>query len=791
MNHPAAERYRLEQRLGGGGTGVVYRAFDTQLERTVAVKVLNEATLPDEQIAAVLREARAASALNHPHIGAIYEVTERDGRRCIVMEYVDGTSVAATIPPDGLSPDLVIRYGAHIADALAHAHDRGVIHRDLTSANVIITADGRAKVVDFGLASRTRDSQRTIATEPAALPGETAAAGTLAYMSPNILNGHSAHVEDDLWSLGVVLHEMAVGALPFGGETRYQLARSILCDAPAPMPARVPTGLRAVVLRCLAKDPAARYHRAEEVRAALEALQAGTDGAGAAQPLRHVAWTAIAAAVTLAVLLAVAVVATDWGAPQAHSQASLPAPAPVSVAVLPFANPDGISELEYLTDGMTESVINSLARVPGKLRVISLSAVQPYRGQRADARAVGRALGVDAVLHGSMAERNDVLSVAVELVRTADRSRIWGETYHKRREDLIAIEQEIATQISAALQLRLSGDEEQALRKQYPRDSEAYVLYLKGQDHWYRSTPQDYRRSLEYFNQAIQRDSTYALAHAGLARVLSTMTYEGLLPPSSYREVEAAASTALSLDSTLGSPHESLAQSRFAYHWDWHGAEVEFERALALSPGDEAVHRYYGLFLRTQRRWDEAIAAMKHAVALNPVSADTNKALGATYHWAGQYDRAIQQYQLTLRLDPTHAQTHDLLADAYAAKGLFREALESRRTYLRYEGALDEAERLGTDGSEAGYRRAMRTLHTRYLEALHRAAPTQYVSAMEFALVYIALGDTERAFAMLEEALGQRDPWLSSLAADPAFDPVRSDPRFAVLLTRVGVPYRR
>ena len=581
-----------------------------------------------------------------------------------------------------------------------------------------------------------------------------------------------------------MLYEMAGGELPFRGESRSQLITAILRDQPSPLPRGVTPGLCAVVSRCLAKERGARYHRAEEVHAALEALQAGA-----------YRWTPTsrrnAAAIVSGAVLSVVLASASWTFFAGSPPARVTAAAPIAVAVLPFANPDGHSELEYLTDGITETVINSLSGVPGKLRVMSLVAVQAYRGRGVDARAIGQSLDVAAVLYGSVVERNGVISVAVELVSTTDQRRIWGDTYHKTSPELVAMQQEIAARISAALQLRLSGDEQRALQRHYPSTAEAYQLYLKGQWHWNRSTPQDYRRSLEYFQQAIQRDSTYALAHAGLARVLSTMTYQGLLPPSTYREVQAAASAALSLDTTLGAPHESLAEAKFAYEWDWDAAEIEFRRALALSPNDDAVHRYYGFFLRTQGRWEEAIAATQRAVALNPLSADTRKALGATYFWSRQYDRAIEQYLNTLTLDPTHAQTHDLLADAYAAKGMYRQALESRRTYLRYEGALEAAEALGTDYTEAGYRAAMRALHSRYLEELRKASSTQYVSPMEFALIYIALGDTERGFAKLEEAFGERAPWLSSLAADPAFDPVRSHPRFAALVARIGVPHRQ
>ena len=789
MTGEGPERYRIDARLGTGGMGVVYRATDVHLQRTVAIKMLD--ALADAPAAAIMREARASSSLNHPSICTVYEVTEIGGRPCIVMEHVDGASLASAIPPGGFPPETAVRYGLQIADALAHAHGHRVIHRDLKSANVMIARDGRVKVLDYGLARRDREGQRDIVTEVVDEHDAGAIAGTLPYMSPDVLAGRAPQPADDLWSFGVLLYELATGDLPFRGETRFQLATAIQRDAPAPMPSRVPPGLQAVILRCLAHDGAVRYRHAEEVRAALETLQAGAVGAAVSPARRWLSprWAIAAAAAAGAVLFVSAWPVGRGASPQPASN-SAPADARTAIAVLPFTNPGNDPDVQYLTDGIAESVVHSLARVPGKLTVTAWTAVQQYRRRDVDAATIGRELGVRALLRGSIVRRDGALSVDVELVDAASQTRIWGDVYRVQPGGVLSVQQEIATQVSSALQLRLSGDEQQALRRHYPVDAEAYQLYLKGQHQWYRYSPDGYRRSLEYFQQAIKRDGRYALAHAGVARVLSAMTYEGLLPPSTYVEVQAAASTALSLDDSLGGAHDALAQVQFAYLWNWAAADASYRRALELSPREEVVHRMYGIFLRARRRWDEAVEQMQQALALNPVSAETTKALGATYFWAGRTDLAIEQYLRALALDPTHAQTHDLLADAYAATGSYARALESRRRYLTLEGAYEAAEALGTDTSEAGYRRAMRGLYRRYLARLEQDVQNtrEYVSPMEFAFTYIGIGDTERAFAALEQALNQRAPWLSSLTADPAFEPLRSDPRFARLVARVGVP---
>lgn len=774
-------RYQIEAELGSGGMGVVYRAVDTHLKRNVAIKVLRDAPADDLARGRLVREARAASALSHPHICTIYEVAELDGRSCIVMDHVEGVTLDRIIPPRGLSPELAGRYAMQIADALAHAHDRGVVHRDLKGSNVIVMADGCTKLLDFGLAWRVREAHGPAATESgASLPGEPVVAGTVAYMAPEALQGEPPHPRDDLWALGVLLYEMTTGEHPFRGQTKYQLASAIQRDPPTPLPPRVPAALQAIILRCLAREPVDRYQHAREVRAALEAVQSG---AGVAARPR-------ARLLTRRGAIAVAAVAgvTTIGALASRRIEIWPRPVD-SIAVLPFVNVGGDPNMDYLSDGVTESVITSLAQLPKeKLKVIALSSVLRYKGRDVDVQAVGSELKVEAILLGRLVQRGAGWSLTVELVSARDRSRLWGEKYDTSVGDLLAVQQEIATRLSAELRLQLTAQERQRLAKRYTDNAEAYQLYLKGRYHWYRFTPEDYEKSLQYYREALRHDSRYALAFAGIAGVHVTMAYEGLVSPREVnRASEAAALKALELDDTLGEAHDALAEVMFAHHWNWSAAEEEFKRAQALS-NDPAIRRFYGHFLRAMGRWEEAIAEMQAALALDPISVETSKALGATYFWAGHHEQAIEQYLKTLELEGNHAQTHDLLADAYEARRRYPEALAERRTYLTLEGALEAAEALGTDASEAGYREAMRTLHRHYLAALEQASVSQYVSPMQFALTYVALGEKDQAFAWLEKAYDERAPWLASLKSDPAFDPIRPDPRFAALVKRVGLP---
>ncbi len=771
--------YRIEAQLGAGGMGVVYRAHDTTLERSVAVKVLGERMLGEPTARArFLREARTASALNHRHVCTIHEVGEDSGQAYIVMEYVEGRPLSEGLAA-GLLPDAVVRYGIQIADALAHAHDRGIVHRDLKTHNVIVTPEGQAKVLDFGLAKRLPTEEQgeepTRAADSLTEAGQIV--GTLHYLSPEVLRGRAADTRTDVWALGVLLYELATGDRPFRGQTKFEVTSAILEQPPRPLPESVPAGLRSVIERCLAKEPGERYQRGSEVRAVLEAIQSGSftaepDPRSRTGWRRWLLWGAAAAAV-----LALGLVVTRFftGSTQSID----------SIAVLPFANVGGDPDTEYLSDGVTESVIGSLSRIP-KLKVIAFSSVLRYKGRTVDPQEVVRALPVAAILTGRILQRGDQLSVTTELVDTRDGSRLWGEQYDQKLTNLLAVQDDISQKISEHLRQRLTGEERERFKKRYTDNAEAYQLYLKGRYHWEQFTPEGYEKSLAYYQQAIDKDPNYALAYAGSGHTLAAMTIEGLLPPNEgHEQAQAALAKALAIDDTLAEAHLAMAVSNSS-DWRWPAAEKEFQRALDLNPALTQTRRSYARYLRNLGRWEQAIQMMKRELELDPLSVETNTNLGQIYYWAKRYDEAIEQFRKTLEIEPNAAGAHDALSEALARKGLFQEALAAKRRSLVLAGDDEAADILGTEGTAEGYQKGIRALARKQFTLFEEVSKEAYVSPMGFAQLHTILGEKERAFAWLEKAYEERSPWMAYMANDPAFEALRSDPRFADLVRRVG-----
>ena len=623
-----------------------------------------------------VREARAASALNHANVAHIYEIGQSDGLHFIAMEYVEGQTLAARISGRPLDPADIVDIGIQVADALDEAHRKGITHRDIKPANIMLTPRGQAKVLDFGLAKVTRPEGQAIGSDiSTVVKTETGVVmGTVQYMSPEQVLGQDVDHRTDIFSLGVVLYEMATGRLPFSGSSVSETTNRILHgqpDAIARFNYNVPPELERIIRKCLEKDRERRYQSARELLVDLRNLKRESDSRVTVaektdrpqNPWRRTAL--VASALTILVLGGVALY------PRIGSRAVID-----SLAVLPFVNVSGDPNTEYLSDGMAESLIISLSRLP-HLKVISLSSVLRYKGREIDPQSVGRDLGVRAVLMGRLVQRGDSLSIGAELVDSRDKSHIWGEQYNRKLADVLAVQEELSREISEKLRLQLSGEDKQRLSKRFTSNHDAYQDYLHGRYYWNKRTLDGFKRAIGYFDRAIEKDPAYALAYSGLADCFSTRGLrEWDLPPrDAFPKAKAAATKALVIDDTLAEAHTSLAFATWYYDWDWRAAETEFKRALELNANYPVAHQWYGSYLSSMGRHEEAIAEKRRAVELDPLSLVMNRSAGWTFYFARRYDEAIEQYRKTLELDPNFALAHLWLGEAYKQKGMHQEAI--------------------------------------------------------------------------------------------------------------------
>jgi serine/threonine protein kinase len=803
--------YRVLQLLGGGGMGLIYQAEDLKLGRRVALKFLPQELARDSvALLRLEREARAASALNHPNICTTYAIEEHENQSFIAMELLEGETLrelisSASSQPESdlraLPTDKLLDLAIQVTEGLDAAHRKGIIHRDIKPANIFVTVQGQAKILDFGLAklqgSDAKEGQLSPAEERQrkqewnpnlSLTRTGTTLGTAGYMSPEQLRADKLDARTDLFSFGMVLYEMATGQRAFAGDTATVLREAILNCTPTPVRElnnKIPPRLERIINRALEKDRDTRYQHAADLLADLQQLQRQRESPSSVAPSaapetarNSFKFWAAAAVVAVAALAA----AGFWYLrPAKAGQID-------SVAVLPFTNVNGDASTNYLSDGITESLIASLTHVPD-LKVKSRTSIFRYKGKDVDAQKIGSELGVSALVSGRVTPHGDTMEVNVELTDVRDNNELWSQHYSGKSTDIISLESQIAGDLAAKLRSRISASEEQQVSRQGTQNLEAYELYLQGRYVWNRRSKTDLEQAISYFNQAIAKDPGYALAYAGLADAYAMVPYYvDVNPRESITKSNTAARKALELDPGLADPHAVLGNNEMLYDRDFSGGETEYKKAFELDPNDATPHQWYAERLAEMGgREQEALAEVNRAHQLDPLSPIISYEVGNVYTRARRYDEAIALCKNLADENPAFPKAHECLATAYVGKRMYPQALEEWKSMVLVSGDAS-GYKVAQTFEQAFRSGGWRGVLTKSIQAAEAARRTGFVPAFGIAALYTQLGDKDQAFRWLNIAYQEGDIGLSGLKNDFRLDPLHSDPRFADLVRKVGLP---